>query len=557
MRKAAQISQNTIEIIIIIGIVIVLNILGQYFYARYDLTEDKIFTLAQSSKDVVSELPDLVHLRVYVNDDLPPTLQPADQRLRDLLEDYRASASTRLVIQYINPGDLDEGKIGSLSMKGIQSTQVQITQEDELSIQEVWMGLEISYLDAYEVIPFVPTVRNLEYEITSSILKLISEDTPTIGFLTGHGEMATEGSQYAQAAYGALAEILKELYIVTDVDLGNGQHVADNIDTLVIAQPLELFTDRHRYVIDQFVMRGGKLVVLGSGYEVDQMTGDELTFKAFPLDGLLADYGIRINNDVVVDLQFNHKIPMQRGPFQILIDYPLIPIISPPEGFPSDSPVTRGLNQLFLPYVSSLTLLYDKIPDDMEIFELAKSSEGSYSKTVPVVVDPNQEFMPPGGLDDLKHQLVAVQLSGTFTSAFEGEAVPAFDPDPEAEEGAIPEMDDQEMLVASVPTSITVIGNATFVTDDAIQAPGNAVFFQNLMETLNIGDKLIDIRTRTVKNRPLDPDLTPADKNGLRFWGYFFVPILITILGTARFYLKGQRKKLLQAIQTAEKESGK
>lgn len=557
MNKAAQISQNTIEIIIIIGIVIVLNILGQYFFARYDLTEDKMYTLADSSKEIVSDLPDIVHFKVYVSQDLPPLLQAEDQKLRDLLEEYRASASTRLNIQFLNPEDLDEGEIGSLGQKGIQSTQVQITERDELSVQEVWMGLEISYLNEYEAIPFVPTVQNLEYEITSSILKLTTENTPTIGFLTGHGEMGTQSSQYSQAPLSTLAELLKELYIVQDVDLGNGRYVSENIDTLVIAEPTQLFTERHRYVIDQFLMRGGKLVVLGSGFEMDQMSGDEAIFRAFPLDGLMADYGIKINNDMVVDLQYNHKIPMSMGPIRVYGDYPLIPVIAPPDGFPSDSPVTRGLEQLLLPYVSSITLLYDKIPDDMEIFELCKSSEGSYAKTVPVSTDPNQDFTPPGGMADLKKQLVAVQLSGTFHSAFEGGAVPVFDLDPQAEDGAIPEMDDQEMLTTSAPTSITVIGNATMIENNAIQAPGNAVFFQNLMESLNIGDTLIDIRTRTVKSRPLNPELTPNEKNGLRFWGYFFVPILITILGTGRFYLKTQRKRFMAAIQAAEKESHK
>ncbi|MCX6645816.1 MAG: GldG family protein [bacterium] len=559
MRKAAQISQNTIEIIIIIGIVIVLNILGQYFYSRLDLTEDHIYTLASSSKEVVSSLPDLVHIKVYVSEELPPVLQNEDQKLRDLLEEYRASASSKLDILFLDPAGLSEAETGALNQKGIQSTQVQITNRDELSVQDVWMGMEISYLDKYEVIPFVPSSQNLEYDITSAILKLTSDETPTIGFLTGHGEMNTESSQYQQAPLSKLTEQLKELYVIQDVDLGNGTPVPDNISTLVIAAPSQPFTDRHRYVIDQFLMRGGKLVVMGTGFEMDQMSQDQAIFKAFPLDGLLSEYGVKINNDMLVDLQFNHKIPMSMGQLQVYGDYPLIPIISPPDGFPSDSPVTRGLEQLFIPYGSSITLLYDKIPppEEMTIYELCKTSTGSYAKTLPTSIDPNQDFMPPGGQADLQKQLVAVQLSGIFNSAFTGQPVPVFDPDPNAAEGAIPQMDDKEMVAVSVPTSLTVIGCSTLVDDNTIVAPGNAVFFQNLMESLNIGDKLIDIRTRTVKSRPLNPDLTPNEKNGFKFWGYFFVPILITILGTGRFYLKSQRKRFMATIHAAEKEADK
>jgi len=559
MRKAALISQNTIEIIIIIGIVIVLNILGQYFYSRLDLTEDHMYTLASSSKEVVASLPDLVHIKVYVTADLPPVLQNEDQKLRDLLEEYRASASSKLDILYLDPADLSETETGALNLKGIQSTKVQISERDQLSVQDVWMGMEISYLDKFEVIPFVPSSQNLEYDITSAILKLTSTETPTIGFLTGHGEMSTEASQYQDAPLSKIAETLKELYVVQDVDLSNGTPVPDNVTTLVIDAPSQPFTERHRYVIDQFLMRGGKLVVLGTGFEMDQMNQEQANLKAFPLDDLLSDYGVKINNDMLVDLQFNHKIPMSMGQFQVYGDYPLIPVISPPDGFPSDSPVTRGLEQLFIAYGSSLTLLYDKIPDPevMTVYELCKTSTGSYGKSLPTSIDPNQDFMPPGGQADMQKQLVAVQLSGTFTSAFAGQAVPAFDPDPNAAEGAIPQMDDKAMLSSSVPTSLTVIGCSTLVDNNTVVAPGNAIFFQNLMESLNIGDKLIDIRTRTVKSRPLNPDLTPNEKNGLKFWGYFFVPILITILGTGRFYLKSQRKRFMASIHAAEKEADK
>jgi len=548
MTKAGQISQATIEVLIIIGIVIVLNILGHFYYARADLTEDQRFTLADSSREVVSNLPDIVNLKVYVSSDLPPVLQNEEQKLRDLLDEYRASASARLTIQYIDPADIDEEELSALQMKGIEETQVQIYEADELSYRSVYMALEIDYLNEYEVIQNVPWVENLEYEITSSILKLISEEIPTIGFLTGHGEMTTGDS------LSVLAESLRDLYTVQDVDLGTGQLIADNIDTLVITQPAMPFTERHQYVIDQFVMRGGKLVVMSNGVKFDQMS-EQAQFQSFPIDSLLTEYGIKVNNDLVVDLGFHMNVPGgSMGGFRVLMPYPLFPKISPPDGFPSGSPVTRGLDSLSLPFASSLTLLYDQIADETEVIELAKTSVQSYSYPVPVDLSPRQQFNPPGGESDLKKHLIAVQLKGVFTSAFQDEAVPAFDPDPMAGEDAIPQMDSEPMLMTSQPTSIVVIGNANFIDNNWIEAPGNGIFIQNLMETLNIGEQLIDIRARTVTNRPLDPELTPTDKNQARFWGYIFVPILVTVLGVGRFYLKGQRKKLMAAIHQAEQK---
>jgi len=554
MRKAGQISQTTIEILILIGIVVVINIFGQYYYARADLTEDKQYSLAQSSKEIVSDLPDRVHITAYISGELPPELQPYEQRLRDLLDEYRASASALLTIQFINPDNLDDEEQGNLEMRGIAQQPVQITGSDQLSYRNVYMGLEIVYLEEYKVIPFVVAVQNLEYEITSSILKLVTEETPTIGFLTGHGEKTT------QMGYSALAESLRELYNVRDTDLGNGRKIGDNVNTLIIAQPTEPFTERHRYCIDQFLMRGGKLVVLGSGVKMDEMQ-NQAQFQAFPLDSLISSYGVKIRNDLVADLGYSWQVPVSMGGgFRIMTNYPLFPKISAPDGFPSDSPATRDLQVLVLPYVSSLELLYDRIADETEIVQLAKSTQASYSYPVPVDLSPppQQDFRPPGGESDLSQQLVAVELRGVFTSAFQGQAKPAFDLDPDAAEGTLPEMDDEPMLTTSPETSLVVIGNAMFIEDAALsRLPGNEVFFQNLVESLNLGEKLIGIRSRTVTHRPLNPDLTDAEKNGLRFWGYGAVPLIVTIFGVARFYLKGQRKRLLQALLAAEQQSAK
>lgn len=550
MRRVGHLSQTTIEIIIIAGIVIVLNIIGQYYYSRFDLTKEKQFTLAKSSKEIVSDLPDRVLIKVYVSSDLPPDVQKEEQRLIDILEEYRAAASAHLNIQIVRTDDMDEKELSAIEAKGIQKGQYRASKEEEAILKNFYMGIEISYLDKREVIGFTPEVQNLEYAITSSILKLITTDTPTVGFLTGHGE----GSINDQ--YSEISERLKEICNVQEVDLGTGRKINENIDTLVIIKPTQPITERHRYVIDQFVMRGGKLVYLQVGYKVNQMNG-QAEMQIDPLDSLISAYGAKINNDLAVDLNYNLPVPAgSMGGIPIHVPYPLIPIISPPDGFPSDSPATRGLGRLILPWTSSIQLLYDKLPKETQIMELAKTSKESYSHPVPLDLSPQQKFMPPGGKSDLKSQLVAVQLNGEFKSAFEGKPVPALDPDPNAPEGTLPELDTEPIITKSPVTSIVVIANTDFIENQAIKnLPGNDVFFVNLIESLNIGEKLINIRSRTVVNRPLDPDLTIAEKNGLRFWGYMAMPILVTIIGLGRFYLKAQRKRILQATIYSEKSA--
>jgi ABC-2 type transport system permease protein len=548
MRRAGQISQSTIEIIIIIGIVVVLNLLGWFFHSRFDFTKDKEYTLAPSSKEMVSTLPDRVSIKAYVSPNLPPDVQAAYQGLKDLLDEYAAASSNNLSVQIIHTNDMSKEELTALEQKGIEKRQhaEQSTEGEQATLGNYYMGLEIDYLGKSEIVPFAPAVQNLEYKITSSILKLTSEKQPGIGFLTGHGEGST------QQNFTEITKVLKDLYNVQDVDLGSGKKIDENINTLVIPGPTQPLTERHKYAIDQFLMRGGKLVILQTGYKMNQQSG-QAEALIDPMDTLMSSYGIKINNDVVIDLKYplSYFDRNTGGVTRI----PPIPVITAPEGFPSDSPATRGITSMALPLVSSISLLFDKIPKDTIIYELAKTSEKSYSHPLPInLADQNQTWTPPGGDNDFKSQLVAVQLTGLFKSAFQGKAIPALDPDPQAAPGTLPEQDTEPMIPQSPSTSIVVIGNTQFLDDQLIkQIPGVGVFFMNLMEALNIGDKLIDIRTRTSTDRPLNRDLKESDKNGMKFWGYGAVPILITLFGVARFYLKSQRKRLLQAMQQAEK----
>jgi len=569
MRKTEAISKTTIETIIIIGIVIVLNILGQYFYSRADLTEDKIYTLADASKSIVQDLTDIVQMNVYISSDLPPEVQPIEQSVRDLLDEYRAEGSSRLVINYINPDDLTEDEKLDLAAIGIEPRRYSSYTETGATVKVAYFDIELKSLGNTEVIPAVPAERNLEYKISSTILKLMSADTPTIGFLMSHGAMtyqtAPMSNPYQQQQPSAPFEViasetfLGSLYNLEEVDITNGELIADHIDTLVIAQPASEFSEREKYVIDQFIMRGGNLIVMGNSIQMDQLGMTNMAnAKPFPLNDLLEEYGVKINDDLVADAN-GFQQPCETRvegfpvPVQVMQPYPLFPQIVPPDGFPSESPITRGLDYMVLPFASSLQLLYDKIPDENPPYELIMSSPNAYQYPVPVNLACDQNWQPPGGEDDLKKQLIGVHLHQVFHSAFEGEAVPAYD----TAGDEAPRLDTNEMITESPETSIVVIGNATFITNEAAQGiMGNSVFFMNLIETLTIGDRLIDIRTRFIPGRQLKDReiLTPSVQGRMKFWGYMAVPIVIILVGTGRFYLKNQRKRLLQTLHEAERE---
>ena len=555
MHKAGQISQATIEIIIVIGIVILLNVLGQFFYTRLDLTDDKRFTLAASSKQIVSSLPERLYLKVYLTTDLPPEYQTAKEHLTDLLEEYTASANTNFIVQYIDPKDLSDDERSALEQKGIVEQVYQTRGADVYGERKAYFDIEIDYLETFKVIPTIPDKQNLEYEITSAIIKLTSEDQPTIGFLTGHGELSREQE------FKGLSDAIAELIQVQDVDITNGRKIGDNIDVLVIARPTTDLSEREKYVIDQFIMRGGRLVYMSSGVQPDQM-GNQATLMQVPMDDLLSNYGVKINNDLVVDPEYSFNIAIQvQGGYRV-VKYGLFPVILEQlGGFPSGSPATRGIGALAFWNISSLDVLYDVVPEETEVMELIKTSDSSFTYPAPVNLDPSQDFASLAGSEKTR-KLVGVQLNGVFKSAFAGKPIPALPADPN-NPTAIPEVDTDPTIESSEHTSIVVIGNGDFISEQHSKAldqlknfngfrPSDEVFFFNLIESLSMGDELIDIRNRAITPRPLNPGLKPATMNAMKFWAYMFIPLLVIILGIARFYLKAQRKRMMAAYMKAE-----
>mgnify|MGYP001235506050 CR=1 FL=1 len=161
--------------------VILLNIIARNWFVRFDLTDNQMYSLSESSKSVVGKIDDLFTIKIYFSEQLPGQYGNNRRYLQDILEEYSAYSSGNLRFEFYIP-DSDEDLASDAQKYGIQPVQLQVIENDNVAIKKVYMGLVLLYGDKRETIPVIQTSTGLEYEITTKIKKMVENDKSIIGF---------------------------------------------------------------------------------------------------------------------------------------------------------------------------------------------------------------------------------------------------------------------------------------------------------------------------------------------------------------------------------------
>ena len=167
---------------VILTAVIFVNLIGRNWFLRFDLTDNKMYSLSSSSKSVVQKIDDLFTIKVYFSADLPAQYSNNKRYLQDILEEYTAYSSGNLRFEFYSPEN--EEQIAEDAQKyGIQPVQLQVIENDKVEIKKVYMGLVLLYEDKREVIPVIQTSTGLEYDITTKIKSMVQNQKSTIGII--------------------------------------------------------------------------------------------------------------------------------------------------------------------------------------------------------------------------------------------------------------------------------------------------------------------------------------------------------------------------------------
>jgi len=162
---------------IIVGLLL-LNLIARDIFDRYDLTDNKMYSLSSSSKSIVSKVDDFLTMKVYFSDNLPGEYGNNRRYLQDILEEYAAYSNGNIHFEFFRPDD-DEKMQEDAQKSGIQPVQLQVIENDALEVKRVYMGMVFLYEDEREIIPVIQTTTGLEYDITTKIKKLVDTQKET------------------------------------------------------------------------------------------------------------------------------------------------------------------------------------------------------------------------------------------------------------------------------------------------------------------------------------------------------------------------------------------
>ena len=509
-----QKTQSLIRLAIVFGILILFNLISVRVFGRLDLTSQDVYTLSDASKNIVGSLDDRVTIKAYFTEDLPAPYNGNRRETLDMLNDYRAYSHGNLHFEFIDP----EGQKGEqeAQQQGIAPVQVQVVNNDKLEVKRGYMGIVMLYEDKKETIPVVQNLSSLEYDLTSALKRLTTKTKKKIGYTTGHGEAPP-------SAYQQATQVISKQYTLVPVDLSKDQPVPTDLSALLVISPTSTFSDTSKYLLDQYVMKGGKIAFFLNRFNASLQSRTAQPIN-LGLDDLLGQYGVRVNADLIRDAQcLPITVQQQQGGFRIQsqIPFPLLPNAS---NFDHNNPIVKDLQTVFFFFVSSIdtSLASSK---NLNCDVLIRSSKRSGRQTGFMMIDPFQKLTQA----DLSEEGIpmAVVVNGKFKSLFA-------DKEPRAE------------VTTSPDTRILVVGDGDFMQDQYLASKDNVNFFANIVDYLADDAGLITIRSKNVTQPPLE-QVSDGTRKTLKYVNLILPPLLVIGYGVARWRRRISLKKAMEA----------
>lgn len=541
--------QNILQLSLVVIIVVLINIISSRLFWRIDLTSEKRYSLTEATKTMLKELDDIVYFRIFLEGDLPAGFKQLRNETKEMLDEFNAY-SDFIEYEFENPL---EGKnkneikaiYNEMLEKGLNPTQINIRSEGGTEQKIIFPGAIITYKgrsvalqileDQFGAAPEIAlnnSIQSLEYNIASSIYKLVVTFKPKIGFLKGQGE---PNNLYIQDA----AQALSQYYEVSEVKINQKLKSLDEYKALIIVKPDSAFDEKDKFILDQFIMKGGKVLwFIDPIFSSMDSLQRQNTSVAFPKDLNISDmlfkYGVRLNTDLIMDLQAL-PIPIITGmmgnqPQQSLLPWYYFPIIIPKE----NHPVVKNLNAVVGRFISTIDTLPQK---NIKKTILLRSSP--YSKIVNTPIQVSLDILktePDERLFNKGPQVVAVLLEGVFPSVFKGRI-----PDVIAQDKEI------SFKEESVNNSMIVVADGDFAMNQVEnsngmpfslplgydkytrQSFGNKAFLLNAVNYLCDDSGLISARNKEITLRLLDK---AKIKNNKLQWQLIntIIPILIVLI---------------------------
>ena len=522
---------------ITLTIIIAVNIIASFIYTRFDLTSEKRYTLSDTSKEILKNLDDYVYFRVYLEGDFPAGFKKLRKETKEMLDEFRAY-SKFIDYEFINPSESNDAAERNETYKllyqsGLNPTEIAMQTKAGAQQLIIWPCALVSYQEKEKPLDLLDTnigessnqvlnnsAQNLEYKLISAIKELSQKKRPSIAFIEGHGEL-NENEVYditksLQKKYNVKRISINEQ--VTSLNSRTVLHdssitISSNYDAIVIAKPTKPFSEKDKFIIDQYVMHGGKILwlidpvfaTMDSLQMAESTIGNTLNIK---LDDMFFKYGVRLNSNLLLDLN-SAKIALRTGQMggQAQIEYfnwYYFPLLNAG----SNNSIVKNINPVKADFVSSIEPVISD--SDVQKIPLLKTSNYTNISNAPVYITLGMlRQKPDQRMFSQKSQNVAYLLKGEFESLYANRMT-----------SSIMESKEIGFKDSSEPTSMIVVADGDIIRnqfhipkgyplplgfDQYTQITyGNKEFIENAISYLVDGEGIVEIRSRELKIRLLD-----------------------------------------------------
>ncbi len=525
--KISPRSKSLTELAIGFVTIILVGYIASVAYLRFDLTTEKRYTLDRNTKDVLTNLDDIVHVKVYLDGELPLGFRYMQRELSELLGEFEVYGKRMFQFEFIDPTSSTskaerEAMLRDLTDKGLEPTNVQERDPKGGTTQRIiFPGAVVSYKGREAMVNLLKnnpalsgdeniniSIQGFEYAILSAMLKLQPDSLPKLAFVHGHGQLD-------EFETGDIAQELVGQFEVHRVMLGGEVGGLDPYSVVIMAGPTKRVSEADKLVLDQYIMGGGKVLwfVDGVTVSIDSLSNGATTL-AYPnnhnLEDILFKYGARVNPTLIQDMQcsvipVNVSLPGQDSRFAPApwVYYPLL-------NSPSNHPITRNLNIVSAKFASPVDTV-GLNPEVQKQF-LLKTSPYTRTVNVPAFINLAQIEQSPLERDFTQSNLpIAVLLEGEFPSVFNNRPL-----------ASLNNGNPFRFREKSMPTRMIVVADADIIRNDVSrrgdgayitplgydrytnQTYGNKDLVVNMVNYLSDDMGLMNLRSREFKLRLLD-----------------------------------------------------
>ncbi|OGA08725.1 MAG: hypothetical protein A3D95_00065 [Betaproteobacteria bacterium RIFCSPHIGHO2_12_FULL_69_13] len=480
-------------------LLVAFNYLAATVPARADLTEGRLYTLSEGTKKILKGLSSPVKVKLYVSqgESVPVQLRSFAQRVEDTVRELKQVAGSNLVIEKYNPRP-DSEEEDAAQLDGIEPQQL-------VSGESFYLGVAVSQLERKQSIPAIPPQRErlLEYDLIRAIARVGAAERPKVGLMAGVPVLGEKFNPYTRQSSEpwVLAGELKREFEVKEVPL-TASEIDKDVNVLLLVHPRDI-QPQAEYALDQFVLRGGKLIAFVDPYAyfdtMPTLPGVPPVGTTSTLPTLFKAWGVDMTpGKVIADVVFASGQGQRYTPTVLSLNR---------TAFSRDDVVTGQIETLLYAFGGAFEV---KPAEGLKVAELVKTSPSSMLVDTAVATKSGDEttksFQPSG-----KSLPLALRLTGKFKTAFpdgppadaaaRGKPRPAAEPQLKetAKDNSVVLVGDMDMLADGAAVDVQeVLGRRIVVPSN-----GNLAFALGMVEQLAAGDELISLRSRASAFRPL------------------------------------------------------